>query len=60
LPQTTRFSARRNNPAVRESSDNIPNGTRRVRVQTVNVNRIAKKCGINLDRRNFYESESAV
>jgi hypothetical protein len=31
-------------PAVRESNDNIPNGTPRVRVQTVNVNPIAKKC----------------
>jgi len=30
--------------AVRESNDNIPNGTPRVRVQIVNVNRIAKKC----------------
>jgi hypothetical protein len=34
-------------PTVRESSDNIANETRGVRVQTVNVNRAAKKCGIN-------------
>jgi hypothetical protein len=33
-------------PAVRESNDNIPNGTRRVRVQIVNVNRDAKKCAV--------------
>jgi hypothetical protein len=31
---------------VRESSDNIPNGSRRVRVQIVNVNWSAKICGI--------------
>jgi hypothetical protein len=46
--------------AVRESNDNIPNGTRRVRVQTVNANRIAKKCRIKLYRRDFYETESAL
>jgi hypothetical protein len=32
--------------AARESSDNIPNGSRRVRVQTVNANSGAKKCGV--------------
>jgi hypothetical protein len=31
--------------AVRESNDNIPNGSRRVRVQTVNAIPAAKKCG---------------
>jgi hypothetical protein len=34
------------NPAVRESINNIPNRTRPVRVQTVNANCVAKKCGI--------------
>jgi hypothetical protein len=34
-------------PTVRESSDNIVKETRGVRVQTVYVNRAAKKCGIN-------------
>jgi len=38
-------------PAVRESNDNIPKKSRRVRVQTVNANRIAKKWGINFYRR---------
>jgi hypothetical protein len=45
---------------VRESIDNIPNGSRRVRVQTVNANSAAKKCGIKLDRGDFCETESAV
>jgi hypothetical protein len=44
--------------AVRESIDHIPNGTRRVRVQTVNANPGAKKCGVKLDRRDFRENES--
>jgi len=34
-------------PTVRESNDNIAKGTRGVRVQIVNVNHAAKKCGIN-------------
>ncbi len=41
-PKTARLCARPD-PAVRESSDNIPKETRRVRVQTVNVNPGAKK-----------------
>src|ERR1700694_755046 len=44
--------------AVRESIDHIPNGTRRVRVQTVNANPGTKKCGVKLDRRDFRENES--
>jgi hypothetical protein len=47
-------------PTVRESIDNIPNGSRRVRVQTVNANSAAKKCGIKLDRSDFFETRSAV
>jgi hypothetical protein len=45
--------------AVRESSDNIPNGSWRVRVQTVNANPGAKKCGMKLNRREFDENGSA-
>jgi hypothetical protein len=45
---------------IRESSDNIPIGSRRVRVQTVNANRIAKKCGVKLSRRDFHKNKSAV
>ena len=37
--------------AVRESDDNIPKGTRRVRVQTVNANRIAKKAAVRVKPR---------
>jgi hypothetical protein len=47
-------------PAVRESNDNIPNRSRRVRVQTVNANPYAKKCGIKLYRRDSYENISAL
>src|ERR1700722_2699574 len=43
---------------VRESNDNILNGSRPVRVQIVNAKLTAKKCGIKLYRRNFYENES--
>ena len=35
-------------PAVRESSDNIPFGSRPVRVQTVNANRDTKNTALNL------------
>ena len=59
LPQTARLYARRI-PAVRESEDNIPFGSRRVRVQTVNAKSGAEKCGIKLDRSDFYEVRSAV
>jgi hypothetical protein len=47
-------------PAVRESNDNIPNGTRPVRVQTVNANLGTKKCGVKLYWRAFDENETAV
>jgi hypothetical protein len=39
--------------AVRESNDNIPNGSRRVRVQTVNANPGTKKCGNKLIGASF-------
>ena len=39
--------------AVRESNDNIPFGSRPVRVQTVNAKLRREKCGIKLDRRDF-------
>ena len=47
-------------PAVRESSDNIPFGSRPVRVQTVNANRDTKKCRAKPYRADIYENESAV
>jgi hypothetical protein len=48
------------NTTVRESTDNIPIGTHRVRVQTVNANGSAKKCGIKLYGHDLYENESAI
>src|SRR5882724_2512233 len=57
-PKPHDFTPRRS-PAVRESSDNIPKGSSRVRVQIVNVNCGAKIWGIKLDRHDFYENESA-
>jgi hypothetical protein len=39
--------------SVRESNDNIPNGSQPVRVQTVNVNRSARKCGIKFFQAIF-------
>jgi len=45
---------------VRESKDNILFGSWRVRVQIVNANPGAEKCGIKLDRGDFYEIRSAL
>src|SRR5260370_26089102 len=45
---------------VRESKDNIPNGSRPVRVQTVNAKLLAKICGVKLYRRDFRENESVA
>src|SRR6202035_6190507 len=58
-PKTARLHDRRMT-TVRESRDNIPKGSWRVRVQTVNANPGTEKCRIKPYRRNFYENESAL
>jgi hypothetical protein len=40
-------------PAVRESYDNIPNGSRRVRVQTVNAKSGREKSGVKFFSSGF-------
>jgi hypothetical protein len=52
-PRTARLPRPALTPAVRESSDNIPNGSRRVRVQTVNAKTVAKKAGLIFFGRIF-------
>jgi hypothetical protein len=59
-PKPHDFSPGVLDPTVRESNDNIPIRTRRVRVQTVNANRAAKKCPTKYQWREFYENESTV
>ena len=51
LPQTARHCARRV-PAVRESNDNIPSGSRPVRVQTVNAKSHREKMPRRLTKIN--------
>src|ERR1700730_316097 len=57
LPPTAQLYARRLPPPC-ESTDHIPNRSRRVRVQTVNAIPGAKKCRVKLYPRDFYANGS--